>query len=170
MCVPLNAKLPPINTVMSLHILTKQHDAPKTHYLRFQVCLLHRRTALLRMGILKNHCEHIITLCEEQHTYIIVFKDRGWKGKWVPTGCTWHWMWNRFSRVNFVFFLFSVNYAERPILLFVNTEDPCCDYGKLGFISPFGGPVYLPFLLYKLFSLNILSWSKCGLHKAMTWE
>lgn len=65
LCVPLNAKLPPINTVMSLHILTKQHDAPKTHYLRFQVSLLHRQKALLRMGLLKNYCEHNITLCEE---------------------------------------------------------------------------------------------------------
>lgn len=65
LCVSLNAKLPPINTVMSLHILNKQHDAPKTHYLRFQVCLLYRQTTLLRMGLLKNHCENIITLCEE---------------------------------------------------------------------------------------------------------
>lgn len=61
---------------------------------------------------------------------------------------------------------FSINYAERPILVFVNMEDPCCDYGKLGF----GGSIFLPLLLYKLFSLNILSWSKCGLHKVMTWE
>lgn len=37
-CVRLNAKLPPINTVVSLHLLTKQHDAPKTHYPSYSKC------------------------------------------------------------------------------------------------------------------------------------
>lgn len=156
-CVSLNAKQPLINTVMSLHILTTQHDSPKTHYRRFQVCLLHRQTDLLWIGLLKKHCEHIISLWRMAQLYRC-FQRRGWKGKWVPTGCTWHEIWNRVSRVKWVYF---INDAEKARLLFINIEDPCCEYGNLGCIISFGGSIFLSFLLYKIFSFNILSWSWC---------
>lgn len=157
-------KAPPINTVMSLHILTKQHNAPKTHYLQFQVCLLHSFTenGLIEKPLWAYYNSlwriAVISLFSKTGGE----KVNGFRQDALDTGC----------EIGFpgLTAIFSINYAERPTLLFLNMEDPCCDYGKLRFISAFGGSIFLPFLLYKLFFLNILSWSKCGLHKVMTWE